>query len=248
MSEKITIVKLASKQQPSKYKPGETYSIITILDDKNRKLTAMGKWAESWKVGDVSDVLVDERKWKDRDGFDQTGFSLKNPNAQEFGKGFKPRNIMIDAYTIAAALMPVVHKTTKKVTMKEVDELAGYIKGKLETSTQAGSAPVSAPAVPSIDVNKTESAEDSDVEVEEEDDDKPFQQYLNKITMSKVENLYASMSTSMDSIKEDLNDIEEKKKIRGKVYTSIRTEAKTMRDIAQEIRKEILKDFKAQKK
>ena len=66
--------------------------------------------------------------------------------------------------------------------------------------------------------------------------------------MSKVENLYASMSTSMDSIKEDLNDIEEKKKIRGKVYTSIRTEAKNMRDIAQEIRKEILKDFKGQKK
>ena len=178
MSEKIKIVKLATKQQPSKYKPGETYSIITIMDEKNRKLTAMGNWAEGWKEGDVIEANVEEKKWVDRDGFEQTGLSLKNPNASTF-KSFK-RNSLIDAYHIAAALTPALYGT-KKIKMEEIDKLAEYIKAKLDAAAPSD-APAAAPvkeAVPVVNVNDTAQAQTTAPVVEDdglviEDDDKPF--------------------------------------------------------------------------
>lgn len=178
MSEKIKIVKLATKQQPSKYKPGETYSIITIMDEQNRKLTAMGKWAEGWNVGDVVEAVVEEKKWTDRDGFEQTGLSMKNPTPSTF-KSFK-RNSLIDAYHIAAALTPALYGATK-VKMEEIDKLAEYIKVKLDAAAPSDT-PAAAPAkeaVPVVNVNDTAQphttapvVEDDGLEIE--DDDKPF--------------------------------------------------------------------------
>ena len=181
MSEKITIIKIGRKQNPSKYKPGTTYSITTVLDDKNRKLTAMGKWSDEWKVGDVIDGIVEEKKWTDKDGFEQIGLSLKNPVPSTFGgkgSGFV-KNVLIDAYQIAAALAPVIYADKKKVTMKEIDELAVYIKTKLD-SESASTAPVlstvPAQSVPTVDVNTSAPAtsEDNDLVIEDSDDDKPF--------------------------------------------------------------------------
>ena len=179
MSEKIKIVKIGIKQNPSKYKPGETYSIVTVMDEQNRKLTAMGKWAEGWKVGDTIDAIVEEKKWTDRDGFEQTGLSLKNPTPSTFNKGYQ-KNTLVDAYHIAAALVPALYGTTKKVKMEEIDKLAEYVKNKLDAN-----APIATPAapakenVPVANVNETSApANSTDPVVEDEDleieDDKPF--------------------------------------------------------------------------
>ena len=176
-AEKIKLVKVGRKQQPSKYKPGETYAITTILDDKNRKLSAMGKWSENWKVGDEIEAIVEEKKWTDRDGFEQTNLALKNPNQSSFNRSFTPKNVLIDAYHIAAELAPVVYKTKTKITMKDIDELAKYLKEKLEpTSDQPKPAPANE-NVPTVDVNKpaeTASSEDNGLEIEDGDDEKPF--------------------------------------------------------------------------
>jgi len=181
MSERIKIVKIAVKQNPSKYKPGETYAVVTVMDDKNRKLSAMGRWAENWKVGDVIEANVEERKWTDRDGFEQTGLSLKNPTPSTFGnKGFT-KNTLIDAYHIAAELASVIYASKKKITMKDIDELATYIKSKLDTGTSTPApTPAPTPAVPTVDVNTPAPAptpvasEDDGIEIEDADDDKPF--------------------------------------------------------------------------
>lgn len=178
MPEKITIVKLGRKQQPSKYKQGETYTITTVMDDKNRKLTAMGKWSDNWKIGDVIEANVENKKWTDKDGFEQTSLALKNPVQSTF-QSFK-KNTLIDAYHIAAALAPVVYSAKKKVVMEDIDKLAEYVKGKIDATTTQ---PLAAPAsdnVPTMDVNapvkteKTVSTEDNDLEIEDADDNLPF--------------------------------------------------------------------------
>lgn len=181
MNEKIKIVKIAVKQQPSKYKPGETYSIVTVMDEQNRKLTAMGKWAEGWKVGDVVEAIVEEKKWTDRDGFEQTGLSLKNPTPSTFNKGYQ-RNTLVDAYHIAAALAPVVYASTKKVKMEDIDKLAEYVKTKLDVPTpQNTPAAPAAEKVSTVDVNETTAGpaqttqkEDDGLEIEDADDNQPF--------------------------------------------------------------------------
>ena len=104
--------------------------------------------------------------------------SLKNPTPSTF-KSFK-RNSLIDAYHIAAALVPALYGTTKKVKMEEIDKLAEYIKNKLDAN-----APIDTPAapakenVPVTNVNETSApANSTDPVVEDEDleieDDKPF--------------------------------------------------------------------------
>ena len=65
MIEKLKIIKVGRKQQPSKFKPGETYSITTIMvpecsKGKNQKLTAMGLWAENWKEEDIIEGTIEE--------------------------------------------------------------------------------------------------------------------------------------------------------------------------------------------
>src|SRR3989304_5473858 len=107
--EKIKIVKVGRKQQPSKFKPGETYSITTMLDDKGRKLAAMGAWGEKWVVGDVVEASIEEKKWTDKDGFEQISMNLVNPNKKEFtprSGGGSYMNPIVVSYQLAASLAP----------------------------------------------------------------------------------------------------------------------------------------------
>ena len=111
-TEKIKIVKIGRKQQPSKFKPGETYSITTIMDDENRKMAAMGKWADGGKIGDVIEAEVESKTYTDKDGFQQTSLNLKNPNPSSFsgkgGFGVSIKTIWSNSYTIAASLAPLI--------------------------------------------------------------------------------------------------------------------------------------------
>ena len=151
------------------------------MDEQNRKLTAMGRWAEGWKVGDIVDAVVEERKWTDRDGFEQTGLSLKNPTPSTF-KGYQ-KNTLVDAYHIAAALAPIIYNG-KKIKMVKIDKLAEYINNKLEVTAPQNNtaAPAAVDPVPAVDVNETKSpaaepsttVEDNELEIEDADDDKPF--------------------------------------------------------------------------
>lgn len=50
---KLRIVKMKKKQSPSKYKKGGTFTTVKFVDEKKRKIKAMGKWTDSWKEGDI---------------------------------------------------------------------------------------------------------------------------------------------------------------------------------------------------
>ena len=169
--EKIKIVKIGRKQQPSKFKPGETYTITTIMDEKNRKLVAMGAWGEKWQVGDVIDASVEEKKWTDKDGFEQISLNLKNPNQTAFTpRGGSYFNPVVVSYQLAASLAPLFFSGKKKVTLANIDELAAELKKRIEVSP-AASTQTPEPKkkeVPTVDVDKEETTE------EDEDDERPF--------------------------------------------------------------------------
>ena len=178
--EKIKIVKLGRKQQPSKFKPGEMYSITTIMDDKNRKLTSMGKWGEEWKVGDEIEAIIEEKKWTDKDGFEQVGLNLKDPNQKPFtprSGGGSYMNPIVVSYQLAAALAPLFFSDKKKITLADVDKLAEELKKRIEVTSTPSSTQTETTEttetpkkkevkVPEVNVNE-------DVE-DDEDDDRPF--------------------------------------------------------------------------
>ena len=169
--EKITIKKIGRKQQPSKFKPGETYTITTIMDEKGRKLVAMGGWSDNWKVDDVIEVEITEKKWTDKDGFEQISLNLTNPNKKAYTGGFTP-NPMIVSYTIAAQLAPLFFADSKKkVKLEDIDKLAEEIKKRIITVSNA-----SKEDVPKVDVEKEETANTKDdIDFDEDDDEeKPF--------------------------------------------------------------------------
>jgi hypothetical protein len=177
MTEKVKIAKIGRKQQPSKFKPGDTYSITTILvpecsKGKNQKLTAMGAWTDSWKLGDIVEGIIEEKKWTDKDGFEQISLSLTNPNKKTFtpggGRSFNP---LITAYEIAASLAPLIFAGKKKVMLDDIDKLANAIKSKIEVQP-AAPAEVKEEKVKKIDVDKEEDEDESDdTEVTDDEDD-----------------------------------------------------------------------------
>lgn len=177
MSEKITIKKIGRKDMPSKFKEGETYKMTTILDDKNRKMTAFGGWAEGWEVGNEVEVNVVPKTWKDRDGMEQNSLNLENPNKQPFtprgGGGFNPT---ISAYQSAATFaLALATAGKKKLTLEDLDKIAEHIKSKFDTTS-----PVSTESVPEIDVEKEEKTtaaapkKDPDFDDDGDDEDDPF--------------------------------------------------------------------------
>jgi len=125
---KIKIAKIGRKEMPSKFKEGETYSITTILDEiSGRKGAAMGKFADGWKIGDTVEGIWEKRTWKDKDGFAQESWNIKNPNATVGGKGgtWGPRKAtIVDSYTVAAALAPILFKDKKIVKLDDISALA----------------------------------------------------------------------------------------------------------------------------
>ena len=64
--------------------------------------------------------------------------------------------------------------------------------------------------------------------------------------MDNIKKLCDSIVNATEGIKEVIEEIEEKHKIRHKSYQYIRVASKTIRDNSQVIRKEILKKFKEQ--
>lgn len=165
MSEKIKIVKIGRKQQPSKFKPGETYNITTLMDEQNRKLVAMGRWADNWKIGDVIEANIEEKKWTDKDGFEQISLNLKNPEQKPFtpfGGGQKTNPIVI-AYQLAASLAPLFFGDKKKITLADVDKLAEELKKRIDVPTTTE------------EVKKEEKVPEINVDTNQvEEDDKPF--------------------------------------------------------------------------
>lgn len=174
-TEKIKITRIGRKQQPSKFKPGETYSITTLMDDKGRKLSAMGKWAEGWKEGDVIEAIVEMKTWTDKDGFEQTNLSLKNPNQQTFSPRGSMFNPLISAYQIAATLAPLLFASKKKVMLKDVDDLAEEIRKRLSAIPVAPVAITESKEakMKEINVDAEETAKTGEEE-DEEDEDRPF--------------------------------------------------------------------------
>lgn len=172
---KIKIAKVGRKEMPSKFKEGETYSITTILDEiSGRKGTGIGKFSDSWKVGDTIEGIWEKRVWKDKDGFEQESWNIKNPNATPAGgKGgtWGPRKAtLVDAYTVAAALAPVLFKDKKTIKLDDISALADALMKKFGSSTEP--AEKKAEGV-DVDLNKegiaakktTVVKEDSDFEV-----------------------------------------------------------------------------------
>lgn len=185
--EKIKIKKIGRKDMPSKYKEGETYALMTVLDHKNRKLTAFGKWAEGWKVDDVVEVNIVEKTWRDKDGFEQVNLNLENPNKGQFtpgggrGGGF---NFAASAYNNAVMYLIAVGLSgeKKKVTLEEVDKVAAYFLTKI--SSGSGTPVAETTKVKTVDVEEDikplkkkakaadeefEEAEETTEETEEED-------------------------------------------------------------------------------
>ncbi len=184
-TEKIKIVKIGRKTQPSKYKPGETFNITTILDEKNRKMTAMGKWSDGWKLGDIVEAEIENKKYTDKDGFEQMSLSMKNPNATAFtGKGgfsAPAKSVWAEAYTIAATLAPLLYAgNKKKVVMADIDGLAGYIKAKIDVVAPNTAQP-KAEDVPTVKVDEAvkpitsvSEEEPAPVITTESEEDRPF--------------------------------------------------------------------------
>lgn len=161
----------------SKFKEGETYNITNILDEiSGRKGAAMGAWADGWKVGDTVEAIWEKRTWKDKDGFEQESWNLKNPNANKGGRGggssWGPRKATImDAYQIAATLAPLLYKDKKSLKFDDIVKLADEVMKKIG----AAAAPDTKKAEgKDVDLNKEEAPKkkaakaDDDFEVKEE--------------------------------------------------------------------------------
>ncbi len=177
MSEKITIKKIGRKDMPSKFKEGETYKMTTILDDKSRKMSAFGAWAEGWNVGDEVEVDIKEKSWKDKDGFEQINLNLDNPNKKPFtprgGGNFNP---LISAYNSAAmfAIALAVSGSKKKLTLADLDKIAEHIKSKFDSTTTTTEKKEGVPEVDVEKEQKTNSKKDEDFDDDDEEDEDPF--------------------------------------------------------------------------
>lgn len=180
-SVKIKITKLGRKEFPSKFKEGETYNITTILDEiSGRKGSAIGKFADNWKIGDTVDGIWEKRIYKDKDGFEKEDWNIKDPNKKEFkggGGNWGPKKpSIVDAYNLAVSLVPFLFKD-KTITLEKVSKLADEIFKKLSSTVNPDTKKAEGK---DVDLNKEEPVkkkeEDSDFSSSEtdEDDDEIF--------------------------------------------------------------------------
>ncbi len=177
MPEQITIKNIGRKEQASKFREGETYKITTVLDEKGRKLSATGQWAENWKIGDTVDVEIEEKKWTDKDGFENTSLNLKNPNQKQFtprGGGGAQVSPVIIAYQLAAQLAPLFFSDKKKIKLEDVDKLAEELKKRIDSSTPTETQKEEKKdTTPDINVDDVKE-EKKDTDLDSDDDDEPF--------------------------------------------------------------------------
>jgi len=179
MSEKIKITKIGRKSMPSKFKPGDTYNITTVMDEKSRKLVGMGPWTDNWKEGDEIEVIVTEKKWTDKDGFEQVGLNLTDPNKKAFvqrGGDGSTVSPLIVSYQLAASLAPLLFAGKKKVMLTDIDALAKELKSRIDVSATPAAPDVKEEAkVPVVDVAKEETpATPTETADDDEDETRPF--------------------------------------------------------------------------
>lgn len=181
--QKIQITKIGRKQNPSKFKEGETYTITTIVDGiSGKKMSTFGNWADNWKVGDTVEGIIESKTWKDKDGFDQQSWNIKNPNKKEFvpykksASATKP--LIVEAFHIAAVLAPILYDSKKKLKLVDITELANAIKAELEkgSKTKDNDSTETTPTKKDEgdDVETLEEETDVIEEDVDEEDDKPF--------------------------------------------------------------------------
>jgi len=180
---KIKISQIGRKQQPSKFKPGDTYTIATIMDElTGRKASAFGKWTDGWTVGSEQEVIWKENNYTDKDGFEQKGWNLENPDKKEYtgprgGFGAAPKPSIIDAYAIAATLAPVLYANKKTaVKFEDIVKIADALKAKFDEAIPAAAQTTEATEeVKKIDVDKEEITQKAASTITEIDDDEdPF--------------------------------------------------------------------------
>jgi len=176
MNEKIKISKISRKQQPSKFKPGDTYTIATVLDEvTGRKASAFGKWTDGWSVGGEYDVLWKSNSYIDKDGFEQKGWNLENPEKKPFvprAGGFAAAPSIVDAYKVAALLAPVLYASKKAIKFEDIIKIADAVKIKFDEALPAPVAPVATENdVKTVDVDTEEVTKPAATKVVEEDDE-----------------------------------------------------------------------------
>lgn len=201
-----TIIEIAEikdkKQAASKFKEGELYWDVTVVDGKsNRVGRAFGDWAKDWKLGDQVEVVWEKSTYTNaRTGVTSENWRLKNPNEapkQNWGGGNRgggnfgggAQNSTVSAYMIAATLL-APQFVGKKVVLEYVTELADKIKPRIEVAPPApapaapvAAAPVATPApaptpapvaAPVAAAAPVNTAPAVEEDDFEEDDDKPF--------------------------------------------------------------------------
>ena len=122
----IQIAQISKTQQPSKYKPGETYTAVKIKSADGVVYSTSGKWSEDWKEGDTITAIVDKVERLGSDGFPVTYLNLKNPNPSTGNSQFRKRNFWPDAYRLA--LDVIVHQVDEST----LDSIATKLKAKLD--------------------------------------------------------------------------------------------------------------------
>lgn len=82
----IEITDLRWGHRESRYSD-QPYTLIKIIDQFGRKITAAGQWVEDWKIGDVIEGILQEKvSVKTEDGQKDesifTSLYLKNPESR----------------------------------------------------------------------------------------------------------------------------------------------------------------------
>lgn len=182
----IKIATLTKKSMAGQY--GQ-YNLISILDEISGKSgSASGKWTDNWNVGDTIKGQWSLRKYKDKDGNDRASWDIKNPTPpvqKNWGNNNTQRSTIVDAYTVAAMLAPVMFKDAK-FKLESFVKLADEIKKNFDKAMPVVAQQIQLPKedkTPVIQVDKEEkvavkkvetpkpSAADFDVDGEDDDGD-----------------------------------------------------------------------------
>ena len=179
--ENITITQLKRESLVGKFGP---YNRVILADSMGRKISAMGSWADNWKVGDTVSVNIETANGTDRNGNPVVYTNAKNPNpktAPNFSNASaKPSqdNTLVMSYQIASTLLPFLCRDLKRqATLKDLDDLATQIKTRI--SPVSIQQKLSTPVVPEVNLDEetvaaTQNVVNADIAQEEEEDERPF--------------------------------------------------------------------------
>ena len=162
----IKIATLSKKEMAGQYGP---YNLISILDEvSGRNGAASGKWTDSWKVGDIINGQWSLRKYTDKNGTERMSWDIKNPTPSTY-TGNKSGNYapkkpnIVDAYTVAAMLAPVMFKDSK-FKLESFVKLADKIKENFDKATPSEIVKPKEDKVPVIKVDAEEKVTPTPVE------------------------------------------------------------------------------------